>query len=215
MKKLIAAAILSLFTLAACTTLDPYTGEEETAKATTGAAIGAATGAAAGAAAGDAEGALAGAAAGAAIGGGIGYYMDQQEEELRRRLEGTGVRVQRQGDQINLIMPGNVTFATNQTTIQPQFTNVLESVGLVLKEYDKTAIRVEGHTDSRGSASYNQLLSEQRAQSVADFLINQGIAPRRVQATGYGESQPIASNETEAGRQQNRRVELKLIPQEQ
>ncbi|WP_404363622.1 OmpA family protein [Marinobacter sp.] len=215
MRKLIAASILSSLTLAACTTLDPYTGEEETSKAATGAAIGAATGAAAGAIADDGEGALKGAAAGAAVGGGIGYYMDRQEEELRRRLEGTGVRVKREGDRIDLIMPGNVTFATNQSTIQPQFTDVLESVGLVLKEFDKTAIRIGGHTDSTGSSSYNQLLSEQRAQSVADFLLNQGIAPRRVQATGYGESQPIASNDTEAGRQQNRRVELKLVPQKQ
>jgi outer membrane protein OmpA-like peptidoglycan-associated protein len=200
-------------------TYDPYTGEEKTSNATKGSIIGAVGGAAVGAATSSksdrGKGALIGAASGAAVGGGIGYYMDKQEAQLRRQLEGTGVRVQRNGDQIDLIMPGNITFDVNQSSIKPSFTNVLESVALVLKEFDKTIIQIEGHTDSTGSQSYNQLLSEQRASSVRDFLLNQGIEPRRTRAAGYGQRYPLASNETAQGREQNRRVELNLVPMEQ
>ena len=138
--------------------------------------------------------------------------MDKQEAELRRKLEGTGVRVVRNGDQIELVMPGNITFDLNESSIKPAFSGTLESVALVLKEYDKTIIQIEGHTDSSGSDSYNQLLSERRASSVRDFLLNQGIAPKRTRAVGYGERYPVASNDTAAGREQNRRVELTLVP---
>nr|WP_282104228.1 OmpA family protein [Marinobacter alexandrii] len=197
-------------------TYDPYTGEEKTSSATKGSIIGALGGAAIGAATSSksdrGKGALIGAAGGAAIGGGIGYYMDKQEAQLRRKLEGSGVRVVRNGDQIELIMPGNITFDLNQSSIKPSFTDTLESVGLVLKEFDKTIIQIEGHTDSSGSQSYNQLLSEQRAGSVRDFLLNQNIAPKRTRAVGYGERYPLASNDSAAGREQNRRVELTLVP---
>nr|WP_227498005.1 OmpA family protein [Marinobacter koreensis] len=197
-------------------TYDPYTGEEKTSNATKGSVIGAIGGAVVGAATSSksdrGKGALIGAASGAAIGGGIGYYMDKQEAELRRKLEGSGVRVVRNGDQIQLVMPGNITFDLNQASIKPSFSNTLESVALVLKEYDKTIIQIEGHTDSSGSDSYNQLLSEKRAASVRDFLLNQGIEPRRTRAVGYGERYPVASNDTAAGREQNRRVELTLVP---
>nr|WP_282451055.1 OmpA family protein [Marinobacter bryozoorum] len=197
-------------------TYDPYTGEEKTSNATKGSVIGAIGGAAVGAATSSSsdrgKGALIGAAGGAAVGGGIGYYMDRQEAQLRQRLEGSGVRVVRNGDQIELVMPGNITFNTDQSTIRPSFTGVLESVALVLKEFDETVIQVDGHTDSTGSDSYNQLLSERRAGSVRDFLLNQGIAPARTRATGYGERYPAASNDTAAGREQNRRVELTLVP---
>lgn len=219
MKKLLTVFSVALFGLAGCMTYDPYTGEEKTSSATKGSIIGAIGGAAVGAATSSksdrAKGALIGAASGAAVGGGIGYYMDRQEAQLRQKLEGSGVRVVREGDRIDLIMPGNITFDTDQSTIRSSFTNVLESVGLVLKEFDKTVIRIEGHTDSTGSDSYNQLLSERRAGSVRDFLLNQGIAPSRTRATGYGESQPVASNDTPAGREQNRRVELSLVPMQQ
>ncbi|WP_427901661.1 OmpA family protein [Marinobacter caseinilyticus] len=207
---------LVLFGLSGCMTYDPYTGEEKTSNATKGSIIGALGGAAIGAATSSksdrGKGALIGAASGAAVGGGIGYYMDKQEAQLRRQLEGTGVRVVRNGDQIELIMPGNITFDVNQSSIKPSFTGVLESVGLVLSEYDKTIIQIEGHTDSTGSQSYNQLLSEQRASSVRDFLLNQGIASSRTRAVGYGPRYPIASNDTSSGREQNRRVELTLVP---
>ncbi|MBU2953908.1 OmpA family protein [Marinobacter sp. F3R08] len=216
MKKTIVAFALATVGLSGCMTYDPYTGEEKTSNATVGSVIGAIGGAAIGAATSSksdrAKGALIGAAGGAAVGGGIGYYMDKQEAELRHKLEGTGVRVVRNGDEIELVMPGNITFDLNESTIKPSFSGTLESVALVLKEYDKTIIQIEGHTDSSGSDSYNQLLSERRASSVRDFLLNQGIVPNRTRAVGYGERYPVASNSTAAGREQNRRVELTLVP---
>lgn len=216
MKKTVIAFALSALTLGGCMTYDPYTGEEKTSNATMGSVIGAIGGAAVGAATSSksdrGKGALIGAGAGAAIGGGIGYYMDKQEAQLRRKLEGSGVRVVRNGDQIELVMPGNITFDVNQSSIKPNFSETLESVALVLKEFDKTTIQIEGHTDSTGSRDYNQLLSERRAGSVRDFLLNQGIDSKRTRAVGYGPRYPVASNDTEAGREQNRRVELTLIP---
>jgi outer membrane protein OmpA-like peptidoglycan-associated protein len=215
-KKTILAFAVATFGLGGCMTYDPYTGEEKTSNATKGSIIGAIGGAAIGAATSSksdrGKGALIGAASGAAIGGGVGYYMDKQEAELRRKLEGSGVRVVRNGDEIELIMPGNITFDLNESTIKPSFSGTLESVALVLKEFDKTIIQIEGHTDSSGSDSYNQLLSERRASSVRDFLLNQGIEPKRTRAVGYGERYPVASNDTPAGREQNRRVELTLVP---
>lgn len=216
MKKAILALAVTTMGLAGCMTYDPYTGEEKTSSATKGSIIGAIGGAAVGAATSSrsdrGKGALIGAAGGAAVGGGIGYYMDRQEAQLRHRLEGTGVRVIRNGDQIELVMPGNITFDLNQTSIRSGFTSTLESVSLVLKEFDETIVQVEGHTDSSGADSYNQLLSERRAGSVRDFLLNQGIEPKRTRAVGYGERYPIASNDSASGREQNRRVELTLIP---
>jgi outer membrane protein OmpA-like peptidoglycan-associated protein len=215
-KKMILVFMVATFGLGGCMTYDPYTGEEKTSNATKGSIIGAIGGAAIGAATSSksdrGKGALIGAASGAAIGGGVGYYMDKQEAELRRQLEGTGVRVVRNGDEIELVMPGNITFDLNESSIKPSFSGTLESVALVLKEYDKTIIQIEGHTDSSGSDSYNQLLSERRASSVRDFLLNQGIEPKRTRAVGYGERYPVASNDTAAGREQNRRVELTLVP---
>ena len=149
---------------------------------------------------------------GALAGGLAGNYMDQEEAKLRQKLQGTGVSVTRVGDQIILNMPGNVTFATNSTDIQSNFYGVLDSVSLVLKEYEKTVIEVAGHTDNRGSDAYNQSLSERRAVSVGQYLGSQGIQQMRLITVGYGESRPIADNASSAGRQQNRRVELTLAP---
>lgn len=216
MKKTMLALAVTTMSLAGCMTYDPYTGEEKTSDATKGSIIGALGGAAVGAATSSksdrGKGALIGAAGGAAVGGGIGYYMDRQEAQLRQKLEGSGVRVVRNGDEIELVMPGNITFELNQTSIRPGFTNTLESVALVLKEFKKTTIQIEGHTDSSGAEGYNQLLSERRAGSVRDFLLNQGIKPKRTRAVGYGERYPIASNDSSSGREQNRRVELTLVP---
>lgn len=216
MKKTILAFAVATVGLGGCMTYDPYTGEEKTSSATKGSIIGAIGGAAIGAATSSksdrGKGALIGAAGGAAIGGGVGYYMDKQEAELRHQLEGTGVRVVRNGDEIELVMPGNITFDLNESSIKSSFGGTLESVALVLREYDKTIIQIEGHTDSSGSDSYNQLLSERRASSVRDFLLNQGIEPKRTRAVGYGERYPVASNDTASGREQNRRVELTLVP---
>ncbi|NNG12150.1 MAG: OmpA family protein [Halobacteria archaeon] len=203
--------------LIGCTTTNPYTRDQEVSKATKGAGIGAVAGAVVGAISGDdskerRKRALIGAGVGALAGGGIGYYMDVQEKKLRDQLEGTGVSVTRVGNEIILNMPGNITFATDSANINANFYDVLNSVTLVLKEFEKTVIIVAGHTDSTGSDSYNQQLSERRAGSVAQYLRSQAISDMRVIVEGYGESRPIASNDTSQGRQMNRRVELTLSP---
>ena len=171
--------------LQSCTTFDPYTGEQKTTKTAVGAGIGASVGAVVAYL--DNKGddsrkrnqrILAAAAGGAAIGGGIGYYMDKQEAKLRQQLRGTGVSVERVGDNINLIMPGNITFATNSADINSSFYPVLDSVALVLTEFDKTVVVVAGHTDSDGSDALNETLSRNRASSVSNYLISQKICPR-------------------------------------
>lgn len=217
-KSFINASVLLLSAcLVACTTINPYTGKEETSNLAKGAAIGAAAGVGVGLITGDSadqrrKHALIGAGIGAITGGSIGYYMDVQEAKLRKRLASTGVGVTRAGNNIILNMPSNITFALDSAQLRPQFKDVLASVALVLKEYEKTLIDVAGHTDSTGSAAYNQELSERRARSVANFLRTQDIEPLRILTIGYGESRPIASNETASGRARNRRVELTLKP---
>jgi outer membrane protein OmpA-like peptidoglycan-associated protein len=207
---------VSLIALPGCTT-NPYTGERQVSKAAIGTGLGAATGAAIGAISGDdskerRKRALIGAGVGAIAGGGVGYYMDVQEAKLREQLQGTGVSVTRIGEEITLNMPGNVTFATNSVDIKSDFYGVLDSVSLVLKEYDKTVVEVAGHTDDRGAESYNQSLSERRAESVARYFRSRGLDGMRLITVGYGESRPTADNATPAGREQNRRVELTLAP---
>jgi len=210
--------VISLITLPGCTTTNPYTGEQQVSKAAIGTGLGAAAGAAIGAIAGGDSSkerrkkALIGAGVGAIAGGGVGYYMDVQEAKLREQLRGTGVSVTRVGDEIMLNMPGNVTFATNSADIKSNFYGVLDSVSLVLKEYNKTVVEVAGHTDDRGADSYNQTLSERRANSVARYLSSRGIEGMRLITVGYGESRPTADNATAGGREQNRRVELTLAP---
>lgn len=210
-------ALASALLLSACTTLDPYTREEKTASATKGAVAGAVTGAVIGLISGDdaverRQRALIGAGVGALAGGSVGYYMDQQEMKLRQQLEGTGVSVTRDGDNITLNMPGNVTFATNSSDLKPEFFSVLDSVALVLKEFDKTLIEIAGHTDSTGSDQYNQALSERRAATVGRYLVGRGVLEMRVIELGLGETRPVADNATPEGRALNRRVELTLVP---
>lgn len=210
------AVIGSALMLTACMSTDPYTGQQKVSNTAKGAGIGAAAGALIGVAtASDKDrkkGALTGAVAGAAIGGGVGFYMDKQEAQLRQRLEGTGVGVERVGDNIKLIMPGNITFATDSDQLRGDFYSVLDSVVLVVNEFDETVIAVKGFTDSTGSFEYNQSLSERRANSVASYLMSQSVAPGRLRVTGYGPRYPIADNATAAGRAQNRRVEIDLQP---
>jgi outer membrane protein OmpA-like peptidoglycan-associated protein len=203
--------------LAACQTVDPYTQEKKVSKTTKGAAIGAVSGAVIGVLTGDdsrerRKRALIGAGAGALAGGAVGQYMDRQEAKLRAQLQGTGVSVTRDGNNITLNMPGNVTFQTDSADLRPDFFDVLNSVSLVLKEYDKTLVEVAGHTDNTGSDQYNQTLSERRANSVAQFLTSRGITQQRVLTVGGGENYPVADNTTAEGRQLNRRVELSLEP---
>jgi outer membrane protein OmpA-like peptidoglycan-associated protein len=209
--------VAGIFLLSACTTLDPYTGEEKVSNATKGAAIGAASGLAVGLITGDDSAerkkhALILGGVGALAGGAVGNYMDQQELALRKQLEGTGVSVTRTGDNITLNMPGNVTFAFNSSDVNSGFYPVLNSVGLVLKEYDKTLVEVAGHTDSVGSTQYNQELSERRAGSVAEYLQSHNVRSDRLIAVGAGETRPVANNGTETGRGMNRRVELTIVP---
>ncbi|MEC9342174.1 MAG: OmpA family protein [Pseudomonadota bacterium] len=212
-----ACLLLSIMALSACSTTNPYTQEQQTSKATKGAAIGAAVGVAAGLLTGDdaderRKRALIGAGVGALSGGGVGYYMDQQEAKLRAQLAGTGVGVTRVGQNIVLNMPGPITFRTGSADLNPQFFPVLDSVAVVLKEYDKTLVDVVGHTDSVGADDYNMLLSQQRANSVSQYLISRQISGMRIRATGLGEGYPVADNATEAGRAANRRVEITLAP---
>jgi outer membrane protein OmpA-like peptidoglycan-associated protein len=198
---------------AACTT-DPYTGQPQLSRTAIGAVLGAGAGAGIGAlAARDrAKGALIGAGAGALAGGAAGAYMDYQEAKLRQRLAGTGVSVTRAGDEIVLNMPGNVTFDVDRAEIRPQFYDVLNSVVLVVQEYNKTIIEISGFTDSTGSDAHNLDLSSRRAASVGGYLRAQQVDPRRVLTQGFGEQRPVASNDTPEGRQANRRVELRLVP---
>jgi outer membrane protein OmpA-like peptidoglycan-associated protein len=156
--------------------------------------------------------ALIAAGVGALAGGAVGQYMDRQEAKLRDELKGTGVSVTRNGNNITLNMPGNITFKTDSADLRPDFFDVLNSVALVLKEYDKTILEVAGHTDSTGSEQYNQTLSERRAGAVAQYLTSQGVNPQRIITVGAGKDHPIASNDTPEGRQANRRVELSLEP---
>ena len=216
MKKMMigATALLTPLGLSACMTTDPYTGERKVSNTAKGSVIGAAAGGAIGAIAGDDEAALAGAAAGALIGGGVGAYMDRQEQELRRELASTGVRVQRNGDNIRLIMPGNVTFASGESSVRPEFYATLNSVSRVLQKYNQTNVLVEGHTDNVGPDQMNLDLSIARAASVGNYLANQGVSAPRIDALGYGETQPIAANATDDGRAQNRRVEIQLTPRQ-
>lgn len=213
-KNLIVTTVLASL-LWGCQTMDPYTREQKTSNTVKGAGIGAVAGGIAGALINKddrGKGAVIGAALGAGVGGGIGYYMDQQEAELRRILEGSGVSVTRIGETIVLNMPGNITFDTNSSDIKSSFYDVLDSVGLVLEKFNESDIRVSGHTDSRGSREYNQALSERRAYSVTNYIQRRGIDPRRMYSIGHGEDRPIADNGTSIGRSKNRRVEIEILP---
>jgi outer membrane protein OmpA-like peptidoglycan-associated protein len=202
-----------------CTT-NPYTGEERPSRAVTSGAGGAAAGAAAGAVIGamtgsPGKGAAIGAAVGAATGVGIGVYQDRQQAKLRERLAASGVSVTRQGDNIILNMPSDITFDTAQSDIKSGFYETLNSVAIVLKEFDKTTVTVAGHADSRGSDSYNMDLSQRRALSVSNYLASQGVSPSRLNAVGYGETRPIGDNNTTSGQGLNRRVEIVIDPREE
>ncbi len=219
MKKLLALGAAATILAACQTPTDPLTGKPQVNNTAGGATLGAVTGALTGLLiAKDKSGsdkrksALIGAGVGALVGGGVGNYMDRQEEELRAQLLSTGVGVTRVGDQIVLNMPSNVTFSTDQDQLNPAFFPVLDSVAIVLNKYPNTLLDIDGHTDSTGSAQYNQALSERRAISVARYLDGRAVDSRRLLVVGFGEARPIAPNETEQGKAANRRVEVRISP---
>lgn len=182
-----------------------------------GAILGAVAGAVAGLLSGDdaterRQRALVGVGVGGLAGGAIGNYQDRQERVLRERMQGTGVDVVRQGDNITLNMPSNITFGFDSASLQPQFHTVLDGVASTLQEYNQTIVEVAGHTDGVGTDAYNQRLSEQRAQAVGSYLMSRGLVRDRFITVGAGESRPVASNDTDSGRAQNRRVEITLVP---
>ena len=206
--------LTALLPLSACVT-DPETGKRTISKA----AIGGVGGALGGYLLGDLIGGrrdrtekIVGAGIGAVAGAGVGYYMDEQEKKLRQQTAGTGVNVIRDGDNLVLDMPSEITFGVDSSNIDPGFRNTLDQVSLTLKQYEKTYVDVMGHTDSTGSDAYNQALSERRASAVADYLSSRGVQSARLATRGYGESQPKASNLDAAGRSANRRVEIRLVP---
>jgi outer membrane protein OmpA-like peptidoglycan-associated protein len=208
LKFTMAAAALAV--LASCTTVDPYTGEQRTARSATFGAAGAVVCGLIGAAENSQRARNAALGCGA-IGAGIGAYMDAQEAELREELEGTGVRVRRDGDELELIMPGSITFPVDGYQIREDFQPVLGAVAEVLYKFTDTRLQVTGHTDSTGARDYNYGLSERRANSVANYLASQGVNQERLITQGMGPDEPIASNETAAGRAENRRVELRIV----
>ena len=212
---LTAAMAALLATTAACVT-DPNTGERRVSKAAIGAALGGGAGYLLGEVLGgrsDRTERIIGAGVGAIAGGAVGAYMDRQEQELRRRTAGTGVVVEREGDELLLTMPSGITFAHDRSDIQPQFQSTLDQVARTLQAYPATLIDVYGHTDSTGADAYNQALSERRAQSVASYLTGRGVQPVRIATRGYGETRLLFNPErSEADRQANRRVEIRIVP---
>ncbi len=204
------ACAVSVVGLSACTSIDPYTGQTRASDTAMGTGIGAIGGAAVGALIGGERGAYIGAGVGALGGGAIGYNMDKQNAELRQALLGSGVQVRKVGNTIQLIMASDVTFATNQASIQGGFYQTLDSVAVVFKKYNNNTINIVGYTDNTGNPSYNQQLSEQRAQSVGNYLISRGVPSNRIYTSGQGQRNPVASNATAQGRAMNRRVVITL-----
>lgn len=209
--------------LAGCATSpdDPNRNAKE--KAAMGAAAGAVLGAVVGYSSdknrgrGAARGALIGAAAGGAVGAGVGAYMDKQQAEFERQLAAERnahqIEVERlKNENLKITMNSEVSFDYDSAAIKPAFTHTLDKVNDIVAKYSRTNVVVVGHTDDRGSDRYNQILSEDRAKSVAIYMEDGGVSPRRISTEGRGEREPRATNATEAGRQLNRRVELLIIP---
>jgi outer membrane protein OmpA-like peptidoglycan-associated protein len=214
-KGIVALAAAAAVALSGCAGMQDVATSPDKEKTRKGAGYGAAAGAVVGlltAGNNPFKSAMIGAAAGALAGGAVGYYMDKQEAKLREQMAGTGVDVVRSGDNITLDVPGGVTFAFDSADLNSQFYPVLDKVAATLAEYDKTVIEVAGHTDSVGSDAYNQQLSERRANSVAAYLSGHGVNRARMVTIGAGETHPVATNDTDEGRAQNRRVEITIVP---
>ena len=211
-------SVAAMLGASACTTMDPYSSAPRRNNTVTGAVAGAVGGALLGYLTHTSDGeqgrknALIGAGIGALGGAAVGAYMDNQQRALEAELSGSGVGVARQGDNLVLRMPSDVTFAHDRADIDARFYPVLEDVARVLNQYDRSTIDVIGHADSDGSDDYNLNLSRQRASSVAGYLVSRNVLADRLFVDGYGESRPIASNATEAGKAENRRVEILIRP---
>ncbi len=215
---LIVTALGAAITLSSCAS---YTGQtrdpDDPNRTRRGALIGAGVGALVGILSGDdalerRQRALAGAGVGALTGGAVGAYQDRQEAELRRRTAGTGIDVSRDGDVIKLSLPDAVTFDFNSASLKPQFRPALDGVAATLADYPQTVVEISGHTDAVGSDAYNQRLSEERAGSVANYLVGKGLVRERFEIVGMGERYPVASNDSDDGRARNRRVEVRVVP---
>ncbi|MGP5516667.1 OmpA family protein [Psychrobacter celer] len=208
--KLMIVVVASGLALSGCTT-DPNTGQQRLNKTALGTLAGAAGGAVVSKATGG-EKTGRDAAIGAALGAGVGYYMERQAKQLEQQMAGTGVTVEQNPNtgNIDLVMPGNITFAFDDATLSSSFKPTLDKLASTMNQYNKTTVNIAGHTDSRGSASYNMGLSRDRAYSVANYLTARGVSANRINVVAYGESRPVADNSTDYGRQQNRRVELTI-----
>ena len=217
MKKILVTVLAAAVIATGCAAPQTNTGR--------GAVYGTAGGAAAGALAGqligrNTQSTLIGAAVGAAIGGltgaGVGNYMDRQEAALNQALaQSQAAQITREGNLLAITLKGDVTFDTNSTYVRPGLYNEIDRIAQVMIQYPETQILVQGFTDSTGDAAYNQTLSERRAEAVKNLLIQRGVSPSRVTSIGYGENQPVATNATPEGRQMNRRVEIRIRPNEQ
>jgi len=202
----------TVLVLTGCMTTDPYTGERKFSNKSIGSAMGAIGGGLIGAVAsgGKTEGILIGASVGAFGGVLTGSYWDKQESELRSKLRNTGVRVVRTKKELQLIMPGDITFKQSSSDVRKQFYPVLGSIALVLRKYNKTLVNITGYASSEGNATYNQKLSEKRAKSISQYFQSQSIKQQRLIDKGFGARHPIASNKTKEGRVTNRRVTISL-----
>lgn len=204
---LTAAIIFSLVSAIGC----------NSSKTVKGGAIGAGVGGIIGGAIGHhygntAAGAIIGAAVGGTAGALIGNYMDRQAEEMKKDLN--GAKIERIGEGIKITFPSGILFATNSSTLQQSAKSDILRLSKILNKYKDTNVLIEGHTDSDGTDEYNQKLSERRASAVADFASSNGVDPSRLETHGYGESQPVAPNDTPADKQKNRRVEIAVYANE-
>jgi len=215
---LVGASIAALLGSTACTTTDPYSSAPRRNNTGTGVIAGALGGALLGYLTNTSnseqgrKNALIGAGIGALGGAAVGAYMDRQQRELESQLSGSGVGVARQGDNLVLRMPSDVTFASNQASINARFDATLDDVAAVLNRYDQSTIDIIGHADSDGADDYNLDLSRRRASSVAQYLVGRNVLADRLYVDGRGESEPVASNATAEGKAQNRRVEILIRP---
>jgi outer membrane protein OmpA-like peptidoglycan-associated protein len=204
-------AVLSMLTVSACVT-DPNTGERKVSRAAIGGLGGAAAGALLGGLIGGKTGRIVGAVGGGAIGGVVGYRMDQQIRELRDQTAGSGVDVSEVDGAILVNLPDGVTFATGSYSVSPGFQSLLDRVATSLQQYPNSLVDVYGHTDTVGSSTSNQRLSEQRAQAVSNYLISRGVSSSRIRWMGFGETQLKIATGDNVNEPMNRRVEIKIVP---